>query len=185
MERFDRPLSFMDQVVMPGAEQYAVVDAGGSACRPGNDVVGFAPGGRHRAVGEGTAPVTCYECPPQVRWKEALGSPDVEDLARAAEHEWQDVGVACEPPDASSAQLLREDGVTVMTQLAEEVAMVDGHHDLGSVPSGRGKSVAGERDAAGRDQSVEQVLSTGGTLGCGLVPGARRLLPARTRRLIR
>ena len=44
-----------------------------------------------------------------MRWEEALGAADVEDLAFAAEHEWEDVGVACEFADAPGAELLGED----------------------------------------------------------------------------
>src|SRR5919112_2122261 len=51
----DGPLFFVDQVVVAGAEEGAVVRAGGAAAGPVGDVVGFAPGGGDGAVGEGAA----------------------------------------------------------------------------------------------------------------------------------
>ena len=99
----------MDRVVVSGAEQHAVVDGGGSACSPGDDVVGFAPGCRHSAVGERAALVAGHERPSQVRWEETLGSADVQDLTLAAEDEREDVGVAGKLADAAGTYLLGED----------------------------------------------------------------------------
>src|SRR6476661_486773 len=90
----DVPLFCVDQVVVVGAEEDAVVGAGGSALGPVGDVVGFAPGCGDGAVGEGAALVAGVEGFADVGWEDAGGAADVEDASLAAEEDGDDVGVA-------------------------------------------------------------------------------------------
>jgi hypothetical protein len=90
----DFPLFFVDQMVVVGAEEDAVVGAGGSAAGPVGDVVGFAPGCGHGAVGEGAALVSGVEGFADVGREDAGGAADVEDASFGAEEDGDDVGVA-------------------------------------------------------------------------------------------
>lgn len=96
----DRPVPLLDEVVVAGAEQDAIVNGGGAACCPGNDVVGFAPRRGHGAVREGAPLVTSHQSPSHVRGEEALGTSDVKDLPCSAEHNGQDIGLTGQLPDA-------------------------------------------------------------------------------------
>lgn len=67
----------VDVVVMPGAQQHEVVQAGWSAVAPVLDVMSFGPAGGFAAVGEDAAVVSDDECGADVFGDDSGSSPDV------------------------------------------------------------------------------------------------------------
>lgn len=148
MDRFDRPVPLMHDMVMARAEQDTVTDIGGSSCCPRDDVVCLAPGRRHRAVGKSATLVPRNESAPHMWREESLCASDVEDLASSPENERQDVGVTGQLSNASGADLLSEYGMAVVPQVAEKVPKVDGHHHLRTVTAGCWEAVTRQRNPA-------------------------------------
>src|SRR5437764_1783391 len=91
-----RPLAFVDQPVVVGAEPCAVVEAAATACRPVNDVVRLDD--RATAPREGALATLLEPCGPLDGLVEgAAGATDVEHLAGTAEDDRQDTRVARQP----------------------------------------------------------------------------------------
>src|SRR4051794_5648844 len=91
-----RPLAFVDQPVVIGAEPRAVVEAAATACRPVNDVVRLDD--RATAPRKGALATLLEPCGPLDGLVErAADAADVEHLAGAAEDDRQDAGVAAQP----------------------------------------------------------------------------------------
>ena len=87
----------MGAVVVEGAEQLGVGEAGPAASGPGDDVVGFAERCGHRAADLGAAAVAEVEGLADGVGDQPSGAADVEDLAVGAEDDGDDPGLAGEP----------------------------------------------------------------------------------------
>ncbi|MEJ3653682.1 hypothetical protein WEH80_11925, partial [Actinomycetes bacterium KLBMP 9759] len=86
----------MDLPVVDSAQHHEVVDLGGAAVFPGDDVVDFAPA--RWAVAAGASPVAGGDGPAHPVWDGSGCSADVEWFAFAAQHDGDDCGVAGEHP---------------------------------------------------------------------------------------
>ena len=91
------PVAVVQVSVVVAAEEDGVGQAGGAAVGPVVDVVGVAPARWSVAAGERAAAVAEDEGASERPGDEAALSPDVEDLAGAAEDDGQQGGVAGEP----------------------------------------------------------------------------------------
>ena len=80
-----------------------LLGSGGSAAGPVGDVVGLAPGRGDGALREGAALVPGRDGLADVRREDPGGAADVQDLALAAEHDRDDVGVAGDFADGATA----------------------------------------------------------------------------------
>src|SRR5947208_11158140 len=91
-----RPLAFVDQPVVVGAEPCAVVEAAATECGPVNDVVRLD--NRATAPREGALATLLQPSGPLDGLGEgAAGATDIEHLAGTAEDDRQDAGVAGQP----------------------------------------------------------------------------------------
>lgn len=99
---------------MLAAQQHQVVEAGGSAVGPVEDVVGVAGDGEAVAAGEGAVLVAQDEGEPDRGGDQAAGATDVEDLALAAEDGGDDLGVAGQAAYGGCGQGLPEGRVPPM-----------------------------------------------------------------------
>src|SRR5215475_2122391 len=79
----ESPPSFVDGSVVSPAEEDEVVQAGGAAVGPRDDVVGVGPWRRAVAVGPGAAAVSDGERRPYREWDGASAAADVQRLAGA------------------------------------------------------------------------------------------------------
>lgn len=140
---------------------------------------GFAPGCGDGAVGEGAALVAGGEGGALGGGEEAGFAAEVEDFAVGAQEGGDDVGVA-----GDFAQGGRGDGAgeregscpcfrAVVSSCGgggvggEEVPVVDGGDDLGSVAAGGGQGVGGECGFGGGDEAVELLLGAGAPVQVG------------------
>src|SRR4051794_27775262 len=87
----------MEDAVVLAADQDKVVQAGGTAVGPGDDVVGVAHPGGTGAAGERAVPVPSDDGPPQGGSDESRSTSDVENLAVGAEADRDQVGIAGQP----------------------------------------------------------------------------------------
>src|SRR6478672_4256458 len=167
---------------MVGTQECSVVCAGGAAAGPVVDVVGFAPGCGDGAAGEGAALVPGGDGFADVRREEPGGAADVQDPALVAEEDGDDVGVAGDLADgrggdgpgegegAGAGEPERAScggapsgcftgpvgavGLRGVGEPVEEVAVVDGDHDLGAESARGGQPAGSEGDFAAPDEPV-------------------------------
>jgi len=158
----DLPWGVVDDAVMMSAEQGEVSEAGSPAGRPVDAVVGVA---HHRgpvAAGERAVPVSDDQRGPDPGGYQAFGPADVEDLGVGAERGGDDLGVAGEPADRGSRQLVAvageadpgEAGHRRLGQSGVESVQGHGHHQSGGGPVGVGGQVGVEGGDAAADQGV-------------------------------
>jgi hypothetical protein len=101
-------------------------------------VVCFAGGGWRVAAGEHAAGIAQGECGPD-RWGDESGlSAHVQHFAVAAEYDGQDVGVATHPPQLAGRDRLTVADQTGSGRVPQQLVVVEGDDDTGSVPSGGG-----------------------------------------------
>ena len=88
----------VDAVVVPGAEQHAVGEVGAASATPGvAGVVGFAPGGRHRAAVGAAGALADGEGLALRGGEESSGAAEVEDLGVPVEDGGEDGGTTGQP----------------------------------------------------------------------------------------
>ena len=150
-------------------------------------MVGLAPGRGDGALREGAALVPGRDGLADVGREDPGGAADVQDPALAAEQDRDDVGVAGEfahGGGGDGAGERQRSGALVAgsraAEPAEEVAVVDGGHDLGPESAGRGQPSGGEGGFAGADQAVEQPLRPGALVEQGSCSGRYRPVAAPT-----
>ena len=90
-------MAFVGEVVVLGTERDQVLEVGHAAIAPLREVVDVAVTEAHGTVGCGAGAVHGAECSALVGGGEASGSADVEDLAVAAEHDRDDLGLTRQP----------------------------------------------------------------------------------------
>src|SRR5215475_4595886 len=93
----ESPSSFVDTAVVSPAEENEVVQVGGAAPGPRDDVVRVGPWWRAVAVGPGAAAVSDGERGPYCGWDGAGAAADVQWLAGAVGDDAGDDGVAGQP----------------------------------------------------------------------------------------
>jgi hypothetical protein len=99
----DVPVGVVDDAVVSGAEEHALVDIGVAPSCPRVDVVRFAPAGRSVASREGTPAVADGETDTLTGMVEAALAAHGEDAAAAAHDHRQDAGGAGELADRFGA----------------------------------------------------------------------------------
>ena len=85
------PLGGMDLPVMDTAQHHQVVQVGGSAVGPLDDMVDFAPGRWSVTARVGASAVAGLHRPPQCGWDGAGGAADIEGLPGAVQDDRDDV----------------------------------------------------------------------------------------------
>jgi len=126
----------LGSLVVGGAEERGVVEAGGSALLPGGDVVGVAVAGIAVAAGEHTSPVAQDDGLAEVTGEQPGGATEVEDRRVAAHDGGEDVGVTREPAGftGTDAGVRAEEGRA--GNPAEQIVVGDQDGDAGSVAAG-------------------------------------------------
>lgn len=95
----DTPSSFMNQAVMVPAEHDQVVEAGGTALGPGDEMVDVTPGRRPVASREDAVQVTGDDGDPEGGCDQSLGPSHVERLAVGTKDDPGQVGITGDPRD--------------------------------------------------------------------------------------
>ena len=98
------PASFVDEVVVFGAQRQQVVEVGEAESFPGDDVVDLAVVERDVAVGVGAGAVHRPQGSALGPVGDSLFAPDGECFAVGAEHDGDDGGFAAQPPDGVDRQ---------------------------------------------------------------------------------
>ena len=100
----DLPGGVVEDAVVFAAEQDEVVEVGGAAVGPVDDVVGVAHDRWAGAAGEGAVSVAGDQGAPQGGGDQSVGAADVEDLAVGAEADRDELGVAGQAADGGDGE---------------------------------------------------------------------------------
>ena len=152
-------------------EQDAVFEAGFAVVYPVFDVMTLARAWWSSAAGEGAALVPYDEGSADGSVDGASFASDVKHLAGSAEDDGEDFGVAGPLPHGLRAELgavVQYAGAVLGADPVAELAVVDGHHDLGPVAAVLGEFAALVDELAHADEGVGAALSWGAGVGCVL-----------------
>src|SRR5215217_1389707 len=129
VEDSDVPVAGVQVQVVPFAEQGQVGDGGGAAVEPGDDVVGFALDGWGAA--DDAAFVAGVEGSAHGARDQALTGADVQWLGLRAQDDRENLGVAGQPADRCSGEVVAEDeGAGRVRGRGGEILEVDRHTDV-------------------------------------------------------
>jgi hypothetical protein len=143
--------------MMVTAQQHAIVEAGHAAVDPGHDVVTVGPPGRPITMRKRASTITKDQGAPDRSGEEAPLPPQIEKLARTAEHGRNDLRIAGQPPDRGRTQQLA--GVEQAdAERAGHLIEIDGHGELRSRTPVIWKFVGRQREPAHVDQGVRSTL---------------------------
>ena len=153
------------------AEHDQVVDAGGAAVFPLDDVVDLAPAGWSVASGVGAAVVAGGDGAADVGRDRALGPADVEGFAVRAQHHGQDPGVAQHPRQLAGGELaahVEQGAAGAGFQLGEP----DGDRGVRAFPGHLAVVLVAQGELADLHHRGRVLLRHGGTAGLRRGTGA-------------
>ena len=131
----DLPAGLVAELVMPVAEQGAILVGGGAAIGPFDDVVGVAPGGSDGAAGPAAVPVAGDECEEQVLGHQPGFVTEVEDRRPGPGDHSVDAGVAGELADGGRVERCTDVGGAPLVSAFGDRFEWDGGQQLGVGPA--------------------------------------------------
>src|SRR5215218_10253797 len=172
-EEFGVPAGPVEQVVVAGAQEHEVVEAGGAVVVPEADVVALAPVGGAVAAGEAAVPVADDEGVEQRGGDGAGGAAVVQDRGPArGEHPVQR-GVAQQPVDAGPVEAGAVGGGGAGAGVGEVAFEVDDQVEMGAVAATAAGLLVVQEVAADVAQGVGPA-GGGGAGGLAVVVGGLR-----------
>ncbi len=134
-EQLDVPSTFVDQVMVLGAQGDEVVEIGGATLLPGPDVVGLTVVDRAIAAAPGTASVERSERRPLARGRGSVPATDIDRHAIRTVHDPLEHGVATQPSQCIVGEVQSIGGLGDGAWMAppNQGGLIDDDGDVGEV----------------------------------------------------